>query len=132
MYPDFDKLGRDMILYFMHKYFPDKENLITPLVPLVLTTSDKILDNIFSGVNYQENYKILINKVRKLGENIPPLFNAYMNLSDTMKTFGTALNKHFGNVEETGILVTVDDIYDIKKERHFVTYHKDKKKNTAN
>lgn len=132
MYPDFDNLGRDMILFFMHKYFPDQDGLITPLIPLELTTSEKILNNIFTGANYQEDYKILINKVRKLGENIPPLFNAYMNLSATMRTFGTALNDHFGNVEETGILVTVDDIYDIKKERHFVTYDKTKKKHTDN
>ena len=95
-----------------------------------LTTSDKLLNNIFTGYNYQEDYKTLVSKVRKLGENIPPLFNAYMNLSSTMKTFGTALNEHFGHVEETGILVTVKDIYDIKKERHFVTYTKDKLKNS--
>jgi hypothetical protein len=128
MYPDFDRFGRDMILYFMHKYFPDPEGLIKPVVPLELSTSEKILNNIFTGYNYQEDYKILINKVRKLGENIPPLFNAYMNLSATMKTFGTALNHHFGDVEETGILVTVEDIFDIKKERHFVTYDKSRKK----
>ena len=132
MYPDFDRLARDMILFFMHKYFPDNEHLITSVVPVDLTTSDKILKNVFTGYNYQEDYKILVNKVRKLGENIPPLFNAYMNLSATMKTFGTALNDHFGNVEETGILVTVEDIYDIKKERHFVTYHKDKRKHNDN
>ncbi len=122
MYPDFDRFARDMILFFMHKYFPDPENLITPVDPLKITTDEKILNSIFTGYNYQEDYKILVNKVRKLGENIPPLFNAYMNLSATMKTFGTALNDHFGNVEETGILVTVEDIFDIKKERHFKSY----------
>jgi len=132
MYPDFDRLGRDMILFFLHKYFPDPEGLITPVDPLKLTTDKKILNNIFTGDNYQEDYKILVNKVRKLGENIPPLFNAYMNLSSTMKTFGTALNDHFGNVEETGILVTVEDIYDIKKERHFITYDKNKRKGDTN
>ena len=130
MYPNFDRLARDMILFFMLKYFPDQNNLITPLIPLKIQTSDKVLNNIFTGCNYQEDYKILVNKVRKLGENIPPLFNAYMNLSATMKTFGTALNDHFGHVEETGILVIVDDIYDIKKERHFVTYEKNKKNKT--
>jgi len=135
MYPDFDPLGRDMILFFMHKYFPDPENLIVPVKPLEIKTDIKILNNIFTGYNYQEDYKILVNKVRKLGENIPPLFNAYMNLSATMKTFGTALNDHFGNVEETGILVTVDDVYDIKKERHFLSYdketHKKKKESSG-
>jgi hypothetical protein len=124
MYTSFDTLARDLILFFLQKYFPDKENLVEPFHPLELTTSQKVLNSIFTGCNYAEDYKILIQKVRKLGENVPPLVNAYMNLSSTMKTFGTALNEHFGGVEETGILVTVDDIYEIKKERHIVTYNK--------
>jgi len=124
MYQDFDKFARDIILFFLNKYFPDNENLIVPLNPLQRHTNDKILNNIFTGCNYDENYKIMVQKVRKLGENIPPLFNAYMNISSTMKTFGTALNDHFGNVEETGILITVDDIYDVKKDRHVTTYKK--------
>lgn len=118
MYPHFDSFGRDLILYFMRMYFPDKENLVEPRNPLPIKTDNKILESIFSGVNYEENYRILVQKVRKLGENVPPLFNAYMSLSSTMKTFGTALNDHFGNVEETGILVTVNDIYGDKKDRH--------------
>lgn len=124
MYTHFDKLARDLILFFLHKYFPDKERLVYPVNPLILETSDKVLNSIFTGCNYDEDYKILIQKVRKLGENVPPLVNAYMNLSSTMKTFGTAVNDHFGNVEETGILVTVDDIFPIKKDRHLVTYQK--------
>lgn len=127
MYTTFDALARDLILFFLEKYFPDKEELVMPFNPLELKTSKKILNSIFTGCNYAEDYKILIQKVRKLGENVPPLVNAYMNLSSTMKTFGTALNEHFGGVEETGILVTVTDIYDIKKERHIVTYKRNDK-----
>jgi len=124
MYPDFDTLARDMILFFLHKYFPDNEKLIYPEEPLVIQTSDKVLNSIFSGCNYDEDYKTLIQKVRKLGENVPPLVNAYMNLSPTMKTFGTAVNKNFGNVEETGILLTVKDIFAKKKDRHLTSYKK--------
>ncbi len=127
MYTHFDKLARDMILFFLNRYFPDKDNLVYPINPLVRETSDKVLNSIFTGCNYDEDYKILIQKVRKLGENVPPLINAYMNLSSTMKTFGTAVNEHFGNVEETGILITVDDIFPVKKERHLVTYQKTNK-----
>ncbi len=118
MYPHFDSFARDLILFFMGKYFPDPEGLVRPRNPLPIKTDKKILESIFTGDNYDENYRILVQKVRKLGENIPPLFNAYMSLSSTMKTFGTALNDHFGNVEETGILVTFKDIYGHKKERH--------------
>ncbi len=124
MYTHFDKLARDLILFFLQKYFPDPDNLIYPIKPLILETSDKVLDSIFAGCNYDEDYKTLIQKVRKLGENVPPLVNAYMNLSSTMKTFGTAVNEHFGEVEETGILVTVNDIFPVKKDRHLTTYQK--------
>ncbi|MBE9492168.1 MAG: GNAT family N-acetyltransferase, partial [Bacteroidetes bacterium] len=124
MYPSFDQLARDLILYFINKNFPDEEKLVIPYEPIELKTNKKILDHIFTGCNYDENYKILIQKVRSLHENIPPLFNAYMNLSSTMRTFGTTLNKSFGNVEETGIIVTIGDIYDYKKDRHLSTYKK--------
>ncbi len=118
MYTDFNRRARDMILFFLKKQFQDKENLVTPINPLKIETPEEELSKIFVGNDYKEDYKILSNNVRSLGENIPPLINTYMNLSPTMKFFGTAMNTHFGDVEESGILVTIDDIYESKKERH--------------
>lgn len=125
MYPSYDSFARDMILYFMHKYFPDDDNLVTARNPLIIQTRDKVLRAIFNGVNYDEDYKILVQKVRATGMQIPPLVNAYMNLSGSMKIFGTAINDHFGDVEETAIMITIADIYDYKKDRHLSTYKKD-------
>ncbi len=122
MYPSYDTFARDMILYFMHKYFPDPEKLVVPREPLVIQTREKVLKSIFSGANYDEDYKILVQKVRGLGEQIPPLVNAYMNLSGSMRTFGTAINDAFGMVEETAIIITIADIYDYKKDRHISTF----------
>ena len=65
--------------------------------------------------------KILSQKVREYGENIPPLINSYMSVSPTMKVFGTAINDHFGNVEETAIMIKIGDIYEMKKARHLST-----------
>lgn len=124
MYSQYDRLARDLVLFFMQKHFPDEKNLMRPRDPLKLETNEKILRNIFTGYNYEEDYKILVNQVRQLHENVPPLVNAYMNLSNTMRSFGTSLNPHFGNVEETGIIVTIADIYDFKKDRHISTYKK--------
>ena len=81
---------------------------------------------LFNGGDYAEDYKILVQAVRQCGENIPPLFNAYMNLSPSMKTFGTVLHEQFGKVLETGIIVTVNDIYVVKKDRHIETYLRNK------
>ena len=118
MYPHYNIEARDMILYFLEKYFGDKNNLVFPFEPLALTTPESMLSEIFIGGSYEKDYKILVQNVRQRFENIPPLVNAYMNLSSTMLYFGTSLNPGFGEVEESGILVTLDDVYDIKKDRH--------------
>jgi len=125
LYPHYDRLAKDLLYYFIEKYFPDSDKLITPIDPIPLTTPEKVLKSIFTGCNYDEDYKILVQKIRSLNEGVPPLFNAYMNLSATMRSFGAAVNEGFGNVEEMGILVTIADIYDYKKDRHLSTYVKD-------
>ena len=124
MYRHFNQEARDMILYFMQYYFPDKERLAWPIKQLPVTHDMTNFGNSLKGLSYQEGHKILNKIVRALGENIPPLLNSYMNVSPTMKSFGTALNDHFGDVEETGILVTMADIYETKKARHINTYIK--------
>lgn len=122
MYPSFDRKGRDMILFFLQKYFGDKDNLVTAMNPIRIETDRNYLQQLFAGTNFKEDYKILNTEVRKLGFNIPPLVNAYMGLSPTMKMFGTAVNDTFGNVEETGILIDVDEIFEEKRLRHIDTF----------
>lgn len=122
MYPHFNEEARDLILSFMQKHFPDDENLIVPHKPLQIKLTTEGRDEIFNSGNYKDDYKILNTEVRKRGVNIPPLVNAYMNLSPTMKTFGTAINDVFGDVEETGIMITIADIFDDKKKRYIESY----------
>lgn len=126
MYQSYNKLARDYILYFLDKHFGDREALLTPKEPLLLHHPAKEVCKIFDADNFKDDYKSLFYEVRNLGENIPPLVNSYMNLSSTMRSFGTVLNREFGNVEETGILVTIADIYPSKTERHILSYKKEK------
>jgi len=118
MYPSYNTEARDLILFFMQKYFGDTDQLVYPYSSLELSTDVKDLEAAFSNDVYEKDYKLLIQKVRALGESIPPLVNAYMNLSSTMKFFGTCINSDFGEVEESGILITIADIYGMKIERH--------------
>lgn len=122
MYLNYDQLARDYILYFFNKHFKDKENLVTTIEPLDYFHDEKELAKIFTGNDLHEDYKILFTKVRERKHNIPPLINSYINLSDTMKTFGTSLNKGFGEVEETGILITISDIISEKLDRYVLSY----------
>lgn len=121
MYPEYNRESRNALLSFLHYYFPDNDNLLTPIHPLI---QEEDYTNLFVDKDFKEGHKELKSFVRERGENIPPLVNSYMGLSDTMKVFGTAINPDFGGVEETGILVTLADIYSEKKERHISTYSK--------
>ncbi len=125
MYPSYIRRGRDMILYFLKKHFDDKENLIVPIKPLVIETPEEELAQLFEQDTFRDDYRILNREIRNLGYNIPPLVNAYMSLSPTMKLFGTAINYGFGDVEETGILIAVDEILEEKRVRHIDSYVKE-------
>jgi hypothetical protein len=125
MYPHFHQKARDMIIYFLRRHFNDPDHLVVVKDPANIGIHEEEMKKIFKGRSYKENYKILSSEVRKLNENIPPLINAYMNLSPTMRTFGTFINHKFGNVEETGIMITLRDIYVEKINRHLASYKND-------
>ena len=118
MYPSYNIETRDFLLHFMHHYFPDRENLMQPFHPLIQNYDASYFDNLLKDLDFKEGFKILNSYSKERGEFIPPLVNIYMGLSPSMKTFGTAVNAEFGDVEETGILVTIADIYIEKTERH--------------
>lgn len=118
MYGDYNREARDILIYFLRKYFPDTENLVEPIHPIELDIDNEKMASLFTGADYAEDYKILSREIRALNENVPPLINSYMSLSPTMRVFGTVCNPDFGDVEETGILITIEDIYPKKSERH--------------
>lgn len=120
MYSDYNAAARNMLIYFLRKYFPDHEGLMRTRCPATLNIDFDKMQAIFTGRDYVEDYKILSRQIRDFEEAIPPLINAYMNLSPTMKVFDTAINHDFGDVEETGILITIGDLYKEKVARHFM------------
>lgn len=129
MYTHYNKSARDLILGFMSKHFGDPDNLIYPYEPVKIGLTQEDIKVIFPNNTFAEDYKILTKKVREFGENIPPLINAYMNLSPSMRTFGTAINDRFGDVEETGIIITINELYKQKVGRHVTTFKPDEPHN---
>lgn len=125
MYQSYDRECRDMLLYFLNKHFPDPDSLCRPFAPISRGDGNGKFEEMFPGEDFKEDYRVLNSAIREHGINIPPLVNAYMNLSPTMKVFGTAINDEFGDVEETGIFLTLAEVYDEKKNRHINSYHPD-------
>lgn len=122
MYPGYGVYCRDILLGFLHKHFPDPDQLVRPIHQLETAAMSDEIQNLFTGGSFKEDYKILNHLIRREGLNIPPLVNAYMSLSPTMRMFGTAINPEFGNVEESGIFFKISEIFDSKKERHIGTF----------
>jgi hypothetical protein len=122
MYPEYNREARDLIQHFLFKHFEDKEKLVTPIDPLVIETDKAYMDSILTADDFNEDYKLLNAAVRKHGVNIPPLVNAYMSLSPTMKMFGGGINHEFSEAEETCILINFDEIHEAKKERHIDSF----------
>ena len=121
MYPDFHRESREMLLGFIHRHFPDPDSLVTPIVPLPSIAASPEIQNRYTG-DYKEDMRILSQFVRAAGYRIPPLVNAYMSLSPTMRSFGTAVNREFGDVEQTAILISLDQVYEDKKARHISSF----------
>ena len=122
MYNTYNQAARNLILYFLQRHFADKQNFVTPIEPLCIDIDLEQMQQLFPYDTFKENYKVLNQEVRKLGINVPPLVNAYMSLSPKMRVFGTAINHEFGEVEETGILIAIDEILEEKKKRHIESY----------
>ena len=118
MYSSNNEEARNMLFYFLQRYFPDRQHLIEGIHPLEMNIDTEKFDKIFTGESYAENYNILRHAIREYKEIIPPLINAYMNLSSSMKTFDTVPNQELGGVYETGILITIKDIYHEKYDRY--------------
>lgn len=122
MYSNYNAEARDVLMYFMNHFFNDPDRLISPIKEVGFSTDIEKFKGELAGLDYKQGHKLLNSFVRERGENIPPLINNYMSLSPTMRSFGTVLNQDFGDVEETMILVKIEDIYDEKKARYINTY----------
>lgn len=123
IYPEYPKKAREMIQVFLRKYFGDKRHLVELRTPVKVTT--KKYDRMFNANDFKENYRILNTEVRKLGVNIPPLVNSYMNLSPSMIYLGTGINDEFANIYDSGILIAFDELYPEKKKRHVDSFLKE-------
>lgn len=123
MYPSYNRSCRDMLLYFLNKHFPDHERLVEPIEPLHISEPRENLEAVIKGDSFKDDYRALNHFIRSHGNNIPPLVNAYMSLSPTMRMFGTAINHEFGEVEESGIFFKIAEIFEEKKKRHIYSFN---------
>ena len=123
IYDNYPVFARELLYEYMFLHFPDKENLVKPILEVsVSDQGKKNAKDIFTGKNAEDDYKTLQKAVRKEGYTIPPMFNAYIGLTETMRMFGTMIDPDFSGSYETGIMVTMGDLLEVKKVRYINPY----------
>lgn len=121
IYPDYNEAARNLIYEYLRRYHTGEAGLFEPYNPL---TTNPLTTNPFTGDDPQENYHILQRAVREQGTVIPPMFSAYLNITNDLQFFGNAINDELANVYETGIMVDLQTVYPEKKERYITPYVK--------
>ena len=123
IYNNYPLQSRELIYEYLNRYFPDPDKIIYPINPVKISSENKKLaKKLFIDKSSSTDFRALQKAVRAEGETIPAMFNAYIGLSDTMRTFGTILDNDFGSVYETGIMITMADMLDTKKKRYIQPY----------
>ena len=119
IYPDYNATARELIYSYLDRYHRGEEGLFAPYKPLAVHS---VNPSPFEGDDKQENYHILQRAIREQGTVIPPMFSAYLNITNDLWFFGNAINDELANVFETGIMVDLETVYDEKKERYITPY----------
>ena len=117
IYPDYPKEARELIMCFLKLYFGHKDRLIH-IRTQVKVEKPRRYYKLFKKDDYKEDYKTLKAALKQWEVAVPPLVNTYMNLSPSMVYFGTGINDEFGDVYDSGILVTFLEMYPEKRIRH--------------
>ncbi len=123
LYNSYPKIARELLYEYLNLYFPDNKGLIFPKMPYQISDeSVQMAKMLFTENDAKKDYKILQKALKKIDVAVPAMFNAYIGLTNTMKTFGTIVDKEWSNVLETGIMLTVNDLEDNKRKRHIESY----------
>lgn len=123
VYSSAPEKSRKAILYYLHKFYGDREGLLVSKRPETYTEKEQAeFDALFSADTPKENYKILNAYVKSLGDAVPPLVHSYIELSSSLKTFGTTFDPDFGDVYDTAIIITLADVYEPKRKRYIESY----------
>lgn len=118
IYPDYNATARELIYNYLDRFHRGDRTLFAPY------HEEKVqaIPTPFEGDDLDQNYHLLQHAVREQGTVIPPMFTAYLNITDHLMFMGNAINDELSNVYETGIMVSMDTVYAEKKERYMAPY----------
>lgn len=119
----YDELGvraRNLLVGYMQHSSMQTEVLMVAKQPFKAGISRRRYSEIFVGETAEENYKILLLRMRAMRRRIPPIISSYLRLSPSLRLFDSYQNEDLGGVVESAIMLTIADFYEDVKRRYFV------------
>lgn len=115
VYRHYDVEARRLLMAFLRRFFGAGSRLIAAFAP---EAADDSCGGVFASGGYAENCALLHALLRRRGERVPPMINAYMRLCPSMQVFDTTVNRDFGDVYETAVLLPLEGMRSDKKDRY--------------
>lgn len=115
---------RDILRFFLFKYYADKDALVYPIDPLEYHTDKDTLSTLVSGTDFKEDYLFVKNYLRHSGYCIPPLINSYILLAKSMTIFGSTVCSDSTKEEDTAMLMGIDQMNPDKLMRHVRSFNR--------
>ncbi len=123
---NYPESAKKMIVYYFKKWFGNENLLASAFSPFNIPETSKFeYDQIFTGNDYKEDYRILKTMLKPYGFSVPILYKHYSELcyEGGVKFLDFAVDESFENCIDGLILVDVDLIKNEKRER-FISCHK--------
>lgn len=118
LYEELGVRARNILVGYMQHITPSDSALMKAKEPLRVGISRRRFSQIFNADTPEENYKILLSKMRSMHRRIPPIISSYLRLSPSLRLFGSYRNRELGGVVESAIMLTISDFYDKVKSRY--------------
>lgn len=107
-YPDYPADAFALLTAAMEKHCYGGED-IAPVQAYTVPPSTETAQ-ILTHDDFRSDFRALAATLLKRGQYLPPILKSYINLTTTLKYYGSALNDEFGNVVEMGLRLHMPDL----------------------
>ena len=115
------KSAQELIMHYYDKYYGNHHELLHPKNSCTFTQNGlDDLEFIFDGNNAPDDFKVLREQLNYYGVTVPTLYKQYADLCEEggISFMGYNIDKDFGNCVDSFILVEIDKIKEIKRNRY--------------
>ncbi|GAB3484191.1 bifunctional ornithine lipid synthase OlsF [Marinomonas epiphytica] len=117
----YPQIAKDLIVSFYKTYYADKEHLARSYTPYQVSPEHKeLIQGIFSGNSYEEDFRVLKEQLSQFGATVPTLFKQYSELCEEggVRFLDFGVDADFGYCIDGLVLVDLNTVKEAKNKRY--------------